>query len=39
LLVGFFLTVAWSSVSSTKALTSSMTIKDEQAYDVKASNG
>ena len=35
MLVGFCLTVEWSSVSSTKTLTSSMTIKDEQAMMLK----
>jgi len=39
LLVGFWLTVTWSSVCSTKTLSSPMTIKVGQTYDVNDSNG
>jgi hypothetical protein len=39
LLVGACLTVTWLSVSSTKTLSSPMTIKVGQTYDGKASNG
>jgi len=39
LLLGACLTVTWPSVSSTKTLSSPMTIKAGQTYDGKASNG
>jgi len=39
LLVGSCLTVTWPSVSSTKTLSSPMTIKAGQTYDGVSSNG